>query len=97
MTTWFNASHGVVEAANSAMQEIAKGFQNTPEDHERMRAAWEPTANALIECIPDDFTADAGHESEIVGVTSDTQRVVTWGPEIPLRGCAASYRLFVID
>ena len=90
MITRYDASQGVVEAANAAMDETS--------DSDRCREIWEPIANALLDSVPQHFerdwpdlwgeAKDAG--PDFVGVTSDTRRVVVWGRTHP------RYREFAI-
>ena len=78
MTTWYNASQGVVEAANMAMSEA---------DDDTLDTIWRPVAEALLASIPEDFQRDWPELAQLaddagpdfVGVTSDTRRVVVWG------------------
>ncbi|TAL80719.1 MAG: hypothetical protein EPN77_19465 [Candidimonas sp.] len=96
MNTWYSATAGIVEAANIAMAEIAAGHADGKED--KIRAVWEPVANALNNSIPEEFERDWPELYDIaekvgpdfVGVTSDTRHVVTWGAD------NGTYREFVI-
>ncbi len=80
MSTWYEAHQNNVEATNNAMAEY---------EGDDIRAIWEPTANALLDSIPDDFETNWVEEFELakslgpdfVGVTSDTRKVVSWGAD----------------
>jgi hypothetical protein len=83
-STWYNASQGVVEAANTAMREIASGSMDADERVVRITDVWLPVAEALVDSIPDEMSDEMAALAEalgpdFVGVTSDTRRVVSWG------------------
>jgi hypothetical protein len=90
MTTWYDAQSTIVEAANLAMGQIAvDGSLDSAEREARIRAVWEPVANALLNARPDlaDWPELAQQAEEAgpdyIGVTSDTRQVVVWGAEHP--------------
>ena len=86
MTTWYEASQGVVEAANNAMGEVAAGSGDHNDKVERIRAIWEPIALALCESCRGDLDEDEVAlakrlDTDFVGMTSDTRKMVSWGTD----------------
>ncbi len=82
MTVYYEAMEGVVESCNMAMAEIARTRGKGME--ERIRAIWEPVANALAQSVRDDLgpaevALAESLGSDFVGQTSDTGRIVSWG------------------
>jgi hypothetical protein len=92
MSDWYNASAGVVSAANSAMAETV----NNEDAQVRIREIWEPIALALRASEPDfDNWPELAKQADdlgpdYVGVTSDTRKLVCWG------GDNGKFRPFVI-
>lgn len=90
MTKWYDATQGVVEAANQAMREIADNASlETYEKIERIHDIWQTVATALSDSIREDLDENWPEEAALakaldvdcVGQTSDTGKIVSWGPD----------------
>ena len=91
MTRWYDATQGVVEAANSAMREIADNrLLEADEKIDRIHDIWQSVATALCDSIREDLDENWPEEAALakaldtdcVGQTSDTGKIVSWGPDM---------------
>lgn len=86
---WYDATEEAVKAANIAMAEIGSSIPYNADSVAQLQAIKEAVANALCVTVCDDFQRNWPDEVELalslgrdfIGQTSDTGRIVSWGPE----------------